>query len=291
VRVRIDLHAHTTASDGTDAPAELVAAAARAGLDVLAVTDHDTVGGWSAALEARPAGLTVVPGAEFSCVHVDDKGQRISLHLLGYLFDPADEPLRAERRRLRQSRLDRGRIMVERMAADGIPVSWAQVSRLAAGGAVGRPHLGLALVEAGVTPDVESAFRTHLSARTPYYERKADMDVLTALALIRGAGGVAVFAHPLAARRGPVVDETVIAELADAGLAGLEADHPDHDVADRARAHALAADLGLVATGSSDYHGTNKATPLGACTTSPDAFEALLAHPTARRPVTDSTAG
>jgi 3',5'-nucleoside bisphosphate phosphatase len=291
VRVRIDLHTHSTASDGTDSPAELVAAAARAGLDVLGITDHDTAAGWSAALAARPSGLTVVPGAEFSCVHVDDNGRRISLHLLGYLFDPADEPLRAERHRLRRSRLDRGRLMVERMAADGIPVSWAQVSRLAAGGAVGRPHLGQALVEAGVAPDVESAFRTHLSARTPYYVRKADMDVFAALALIRGAGGVAVFAHPLAARRGPVVDEAVIAELAGVGLAGLEVEHPDHDADDRARARALAAELGLVATGSSDYHGTNKATPLGACTTTPAAFEALLAHRTARRPVSDATAG
>lgn len=287
--MRIDLHAHTTASDGTDTPAQLVAAAARAGLDVLGVTDHDTVAGWSAATAARPAGLTIVPGAEFSCVHVDADGRRVSLHLLGYLFDPADEPLRDERRRLRESRLDRGRQMVERMAADGIPVDWEQVRRLAAGGSVGRPHLGLALVEAGVAPDVESAFRTHLSARTPYYVRKADMDVFTALALIRGAGGVAVFAHPLAARRGPVVGEEVISQLAAAGMSGLEADHPDHDAEDRARAHALATDLGLVATGSSDYHGTNKATALGACTTTPAAFEALFAHATARRPVTDET--
>lgn len=289
--MRIDLHAHSTASDGTDTPAQLVAAAARAGLDVLGITDHDTVTGWSAAMAARPVGLTIVAGAEFSCVHVDGNGRRISLHLLGYLFDPADEPLRSERRQLRASRLDRGRLMVERMAADGIPVSWAQVSRLAAGGTVGRPHLGLALVEAGVAPDVQSAFRSYLSAQAPYYVRKADMHVFTALALIRGAGGVAVFAHPLAARRGPVVDEEVISKMAAAGLVGLEADHPDHDPDDRARAHALAADLGLVATGSSDYHGTNKAIALGACTTAPAALEALLAHATARRPVSDETPG
>ncbi len=179
--------------------------------------------------------------------------------------------------------------MVERMAADGFPVDWEQVRRLAAGGSVGRPHLGLALVEAGVAPDVESAFRTHLSARTPYYVRKADMDVFTALALIRGAGGCRGVRPP--ARRAPRPGRRRGGDLAmaAAGMSGLEADHPDHDAEDRARARALAPDLGLVATGSSDYHGTNKATALGACTTTPAAFEALFAHATARRPVTDET--
>lgn len=282
--MRIDLHAHSTASDGTDTPAQLVTAAAVAGLDVLAVTDHDTTAGWDEALAARPDSLTIVPGAEFSCVHHDTDGRRVTLHLLGYLFDPEHPGLRAERTRLRASRLDRGRAIVTNMAADGVPVSWDQVSRLADGGSVGRPHIGRALVESGVVPDVSSAFAGVLSSRSKYYVRKADLEVFAAIELIRAAGGLPVFAHPLARRRGPVVTDEVIATMAAAGLVGLEVAHPDHDSDDRAHAGRLAEELGLIGTGSSDYHGTNKTTRLGECTTDPWAFEALLALRAAREP-------
>ncbi len=231
--------------------------------------------------------MTLVPGTEFSCRYVAEDGRRISLHLLGYLFDPDDPPLRAERARLRDTRLHRGRQMVDNMAADGIPISWAQVQALAAGGPVGRPHLGRALVASGVVPDVDTAFRDLLSSRRPYYVPKADTDVFTAIALVRAAGGVPVFAHPLARRRGPVVSDEVIAAMAAAGLVGLEVDHPDQDAADRAEAAGLARELGLVPTGSSDYHGTNKLTPIAACTTDPAAFEALVDRATARRPEQD----
>jgi predicted metal-dependent phosphoesterase TrpH len=142
---------------------------------------------------------------------------------------------------------------------------------------VGRPHLGRALVEAGVVPDVNTAFRELLSSRQPYYVRKADTDDFTALDLVRAAGGLPVFAHPIARRRGPVVSDETIAQMAAAGLVGLEVDHPDHDTDDRAHAARLAADLDLIATGSSDYHGTNKVLRLGQETTDPAVFDTLVA--------------
>lgn len=280
----VDLHTHTTASDGTDTPAELIAKAAAAGIDVLGLTDHDTTAGWAEAIERLPSGMTLVPGAEFSCVYFDGV-RRISLHLLGYLFDPDDAVLQGERARLRADRRSRARRMVENMESDGVPITWAQVSALAGNGTVGRPHLARALVQAGVVPDIDTAFRDVLSSRAGYYVRKADTDVFAAIAMVRGAGGLPVFAHPLARRRGPVVDDAIIARMAAAGLVGLEVNHPDQDDRDRAEARALAADLGLIGTGSSDYHGSNKVTGLAACTTAPAALEALLALPTARQPV------
>jgi predicted metal-dependent phosphoesterase TrpH len=284
--VRIDLHTHSDASDGTDTPAELVAGARAAGLDVVAITAHDTTAGWDEAIAARPDGLTLVPGAEFSCRWQTENGRRISLHLLGYLFDREHIALRAERARLRETRLARGRTMVERMVADGVPITWAQIEALAGAGPVGRPHLGRALVAAGVVDSVDAAFAGPISSRSPYYEPKADTDVFTMIRLLRDAGGLPVFAHPIATRRGPTVSDQVIADMAAAGLVGLEVDHPDHGPDDRARAAGLARDLGLVATGSSDYHGTNKTrNPLGACLTAPEEFEALLEHACACEPV------
>jgi hypothetical protein len=285
--VRIDLHAHTTASDGTDSPAELVRAAVEAGLDVVAVTDHDTTAGWAEAFAARPAGLTIVPGLEMSCVHHDPDGRRVSLHMLVYLVDPDDRAIGAEWTRLRESRRTRAETMVARLVADGYPISWAQVHALAGDGAVGRPHIGRALVASGVAPDVETAFSQLLSSRQPYYVRKVDTDVFEALRLVRAAGGLPVFAHPIARRRGPVVDDTVVAAMADAGLVGLEVDHPDHDADDRAHAARLVRELGLLGTGSSDYHGSNKRNRLGAELTDSDVYEQLLALPAAGRPVGD----
>jgi hypothetical protein len=282
--VRIDLHSHSTASDGTDSPAELVAAAASA-LDVLAITDHDTTEGWDAARQALPPSLTLVPGAEFSCVHYAPDGRRTSLHLLGYLFDPDNAPLRAEQTRLRAARLMRAETIVERMAADGLPVTWQQVVEIADGGAVGRPHIGRALVQAGVVPDVDAAFADVLSSGSRYYVPTPDTDVFTALPLIADAGGVAVFAHPLARRRGKVVGDDVIVAMAAAGLAGIEVDHPDHVEADRLHLRGLARDLGLIVTGSSDYHGSNKLTRLGACLTDEAEYERLVAQASAATPV------
>jgi predicted metal-dependent phosphoesterase TrpH len=226
-------------------------------------------------------------GAELSCVAEAAPGRvRTTLHLLAYLFDPLDATFVAERRRLRESRLERGRGIVDRMAADGLPVSWARVRELAGGGAVGRPHIARALVGAGVVASVDEAFRRLLHPSSPYYVPKADLEVLTAVRMVRAAGGVPVFAHPLARRRGRVVPDEVIAEMAAAGLAGLEADHPDHDPADRAHLRALAADLGLFVTGSSDYHGSNKTVTLGQESTAPEAYERLVSTATGLEPLT-----
>jgi predicted metal-dependent phosphoesterase TrpH len=285
--MRIDLHVHSNASDGTDTPAEVVRAASAAGLDVVALTDHDTTDSWDEAVSARPTGLTLVPGVEFSCLRHEPDGRWISLHLLAYLFDPHDAALHAEWQRLRESRLHRGELMVERLVADGYPISWPQVRALAGGGPVGRPHIARALVDSGVVADVDTAFRDLLSSRQRYYIRKHDTDVFDALRLVRAAGGLPVFAHPIARRRGPVVSDETIAEMTAAGLVGLEVDHPDHDADDRAHAAGLTRELGLIATGSSDYHGANKRTRLGECRTDPAQFERLLALPTAVRPVGD----
>jgi 3',5'-nucleoside bisphosphate phosphatase len=286
--VRIDLHTHSTASDGTDTPAELVVRAKNTGLDVIAITDHDTAAGWAEAAAALPTGLTLVPGTEFSCAWFGPDGRRIGLHLIGYLYDPNNEELRAERSRLRESRRGRGQAIVGNLAADGIPITWKRVAELAGDGSVGRPHIGQALVEAGVVESIDAAFADLLSARSKYYVRKADMDVFEAMRLITTAGGVTVFAHPLARRRGTVVDDAVIADMAAAGLDGVEVDHPDHSAANRAHLAGLAADLGLIPVGSSDYHGRNKAIPLAACTTTAESYAALLARNTASSPIVSS---
>lgn len=272
-RVRIDLHTHSAVSDGTDTPAELVARAAAAGLDVVALTDHDTTAGWQPALAAAPPTLRVLPGAELS-TRTDDG---ISVHLLAYLFDPGAPELVQEQARLRRERRDRLRQMARRMAADGLPVDEDTVfAGLQPDAPAGRPHLARALVSAGVVASVAEAFDRYLHNGGRYYLRRADTPVAAAVRMITAAGGVTVLAHALAARGGRTVGDDVIAELAAVGLTGVEVDHPQHDGPARARLRGLAAELGLVTTGGSDYHGANKPTSLAAETTAPEAFEALL---------------
>lgn len=273
--MRIDLHAHSTASDGTDGPAELMLAATAAGLDVVALTDHDTTGGWAEAQQARPDGLTVIPGAEFS-TQLPWQGWSASVHLLGYLFDPQDQAIVDEHRRLRAERLQRGIRMVELMVAAGLPITVARVLEIAGSAPVGRPHIGRALVEAGVVTTVTEAFAGPLSSRAGFYVSKADTELFGAVAMIAAAGGVSVLAHPRGRGEGRVLTAERIGELAAAGLTGLEVDHPDHSPAERAELRALTDRFGLVATGSSDYHGHNKTLELGQETTSPEVLEALI---------------
>ncbi|WP_229402771.1 PHP domain-containing protein [Micromonospora okii] len=273
---RIDLHAHSTASDGTLTPAELVRAAADAGLDVLAITDHDSTAGWAPAVAALPPGLTLVRGAEISCRWYDAQPP-VALHLLAYLFDPEEPELSAELARVRAAREVRGERIVELLRADGVDLSWPEILAAAAGGTVGRPHIAQALIRAGLVATTTEAFGPDWLGQR-YRLPKADIDVFRAVRLVRAAGGVPVFAHPRASRRGPIVPDELIVELAAAGLAGLEADHEDHSPAEREHVRALAARLGLFVTGSSDFHGTHKTVRLGAFTTAPEAYARIVAE-------------
>ncbi|RMI35031.1 PHP domain-containing protein [Nocardia stercoris] len=283
--MRIDLHTHSTASDGTDTPAELIAHAAAAGLDVVALTDHDTTAGWTEAVAALPAGLTLVRGMEMSCQGMGEDGRPVPVHMLAYLFDPADAAFADERERLRAERVQRVRSMAELMAADGLPVDPDAVLA-SAGSAAGRPHLARALVAAGVVPTVNDAFIELLAPGGRYYVEKSDTPLRQAVEMVTAAGGVTVVAHPRARKRGRLLALSEIRDLAAAGLAGIEIDHPDHNADDRAVLHELATELGLCTTGSSDYHGSNKTVRIGEFTTDPVEFEKLIGKATGVEVVT-----
>ncbi len=279
--MRIDLHTHSTASDGTDSPADLVRNAAGAGLDVVALTDHDTTRGYTEAIAALPEGLTLVTGAELSC-RIDG----ISMHMLAYLFDPEEPALLAERELVRDDRVPRAQGMVAKLNELGVPVTWEQVLRIAGDGSVGRPHVATALVELGVVPTVGDAFtQDWLADGGRAFVEKHETDPFEAIRLIKGAGGVAVFAHPAAAKRGRTVPESAIAELAAAGLDGIEVDHMDHDPDTRARLRGLGKELGLLMTGSSDYHGSRKTCVLGEYTTDPEVYGEITRRATGAFPV------
>ncbi|MGW3268783.1 PHP domain-containing protein [Streptomyces sp. NPDC001056] len=279
--MRIDLHCHSTASDGTDTPAELMRNAAAAGLDVVALTDHDTTRGYAEAIAALPAGLTLVPGAELSC-RIDG----VSMHMLAYLFDPEEPALLAERELVRDDRVPRAKAMVAKLNELGVPVTWEQVERIAAGGSVGRPHVASALVELGVVETVGDAFTEEwLADGGRAYVAKHETDPFEAIRLVKAAGGVCVFAHPAAAKRGRTVPGSAIAEMAAAGLDGIEVDHMDHDAEAKERLRGLAKDLGLLVTGSSDYHGSRKTVALGAYTTDPEVYGEITRRATGAFPV------
>jgi predicted metal-dependent phosphoesterase TrpH len=287
--MRIDLHAHTTASDGTFDPAELVALAEAAGLNVVAITDHDGTSGWAEARRAlqygRDAGVwssiqTVVPGVEISC-----KIHGIGLHMLGYLFDPEYPDLADALAEIRESRTRRAEAMVAKARELGAPITWERVQEIADGGVVGRPHVATALVEAGVVPSVDAAFTPDwLGEGGRARVEKLDMDPIRAIGLVKAAGGVTVMAHPLAWRRGPVVTDEDIAAFAAAGMDGIEMNHPDHGPKERDRVRALAKEVGLLVTGSSDWHGSRKTTGLGIETTDPEVYEELVARSSGTRP-------
>jgi predicted metal-dependent phosphoesterase TrpH len=279
--VRIDLHTHSTASDGTDTPAELVRNASAAGLDVVALTDHDSTRGHAEATAALPEGLTLVTGAELSC-RIDG----ISMHLLAYLFDPREPDFARELELVRDDRVPRARTMVGKLQELGVPITWDRVARIAGDASLGRPHIATALVELGVVETVSDAFTPQwLADGGRAYAGKHELDPFDAIRLVKAAGGVSVFAHPRAVKRGRVVPEEAIVRLASAGLDGVEVDHMDHDAPTRAALRGLAADLGLLTTGSSDYHGSRKFVELGACTTDPEIYGEITRRASGAFPV------
>jgi predicted metal-dependent phosphoesterase TrpH len=270
--MRADLHVHSTASDGTDPPAEVMRRAARAGLDVVALTDHDTVAGHA---EARAAAgpVALLPGMELSC-RLDGR----SLHMLAYLFD-ADQPeLAAELARIRDDRVLRARAMVDKLAGLGVDVSWGQVAAIAGQAVVGRPHIARAMADSGAIASPREAFtRDWIADGGRAYVGRYALDPVRAIDLVRAAGGVTVLAHPRAGRDTWVTNEQ-ITRLAAVGLAGLEVFHPDQSEAERARLIALAHDLALVPTGGSDDHGSLTGYRLGGETTSAEAYQDLLSR-------------
>lgn len=245
--MRADLHCHSTASDGTLTPQALVELALAEGLDVLSLTDHDSVEGLDRALEAaKGSRLRVIPGVELSAVSA--RGDDV--HILGYFVDPHDAALRDWLETLRRARELRAMAIVAALAEAGYAVDLESVMALSAGGAVGRSHIARALVAAGHAHSVSDAFKTLIGRGRPYYVAKDVRSPAQVISCIRDAGGLAILAHPGVSGLDPLIDELI----AD-GLAGIEAFHADHTDAQRAAYEALADERGILSTGGSDFHG------------------------------------
>ncbi|MFT3716053.1 MAG: PHP domain-containing protein [Gordonia sp. (in: high G+C Gram-positive bacteria)] len=272
-----DLHTHTEYSDGTDSIAEWFAAARAAGLTTIALTDHDTDGGWDEARALVPAGMRVIPGTEFSTKHPGPDGELVSVHLLGYLFDRDDPAVVAEWTRMRDERAGRGGRIVELLVDGGYPISLERVQEIAGPSSIGRPHIARALMEAGAVGSVGEAFDDLLHDGSPYYAALRSTSLIEGLELITGAGGVPVIAHPRARAAAAVLTPEVFASLVPHGLRGIEVDHPDHDDDARAELRGIAADLDLLTTGSSDYHGANKTLRIGQERTPDAVVEQIIA--------------
>jgi predicted metal-dependent phosphoesterase TrpH len=272
----IDLHTHSSVSDGTETPSQLVRAAAAA-----ALTDHDSTAGWSeASIAASTAGITLIPGMEFST-----RVGHASIHLLAYLFDPSDAGIVAETAHIRKARLTRAEQMVARIGAD-YEITWDDVlAQTTTGGTVGRPHIADALVANGLALTRSEAFAGILHWEAGYYQPHYAPDPLRAVTLVRAAGGVPVIAHPATRGVADVMAESRLAALVDAGLFGLELRHRENKPEATARLTMLAVKYGLAVTGSSDYHGEGKPNRLGENTTTPEVLERLISQGRGSTPV------
>jgi hypothetical protein len=272
----IDLHVHTLYSDGTFTPRRAFELAAERGLDAIAITDHDTVDGLpEAAAASGELGVELVPGIEFSAVYNGE-----GVHVLCYYMDAADPELAAELRRLREDRFTRGERMVAKLQELGYPITFDRVREIAKGGNIVRPHVAEALAEAGIVPTVKDAFTEEfIGSNGRAYVEKHALRPVDALRLIHAAGGVCVLAHPGTFRETNPVPESLIEEMAAAGLDGIEAAHPEHTPEVEARYIADAERLGLFWTGASDCHGDRyDPVRLGSRTTPPEQFERLRAR-------------
>ncbi|MBM3720310.1 MAG: PHP domain-containing protein [Actinobacteria bacterium] len=283
----IDLHTHSNASDGTDSPSELIDKAISKGLDVIALTDHDTVGGWdeaTAALKNHESNskLELVLGSEVSCQGEDGT----SIHMLGLLFDPNYAPLISEFEKTRENRVTRMSRIISRLNEAGIEITIEEVNAQKRGDAtLGRPHLADALVARGHVASREEAFNIFLHNGSKFYINHYSPSPEVAIRLIKEAGGVAVIAHPLASRSGRKIDLGTLNQLIQAGLDGIEVDHRDHNDVERSELMRLAIEHNLVVTGSSDYHGTGRMNQLAEFTTHPEQWERLEARAKVRRVV------
>lgn len=250
----VDLHVHSSASDGTDPPDVLVAHAAEMGLTALGLTDHDTLSGIPEARRAA-AGFPIelVPGVELS---VDHAG--VKIHMLAYFLDPTSGPLQDRLAELRMGRTIRNKRIVERLNELGYPITMEDVLRHAAGEAVGRPHIADALVEAGLLEVRSEAFVDLLGDGGLAYVERERLAAIDAIILTTKSGGVTSIAHPLTINADAATLRSIFEDLRNAGLAGIEAHYSEHSPAVRTQLAAVAADLGLVATGGSDYHGAGK---------------------------------
>lgn len=280
--MKIDLHTHSTRSDGTMSPTELVQHAIINGITVLGLTDHDTVAGWDEATASVRGELQLALGAEISCL--TESGQ--SIHMLGLLFDRDYQPLQEALALSRDDRIPRMKKMIQLMAADGIKITYEEVlSFQPAGATLGRPHLADALVAKGIVKNRDQAFAEFLANDSKYYVSHIAPTPIEAIKLIRAAGGVAVIAHPYASMRDSKMAADNFIALKNAGLNGIEVDHRDHGIEERNNLRAIAKELDLIVTGSSDFHGTGKLNLIGENVTSPEHWQQLESLANQRRVV------
>ncbi|MBI2980166.1 MAG: PHP domain-containing protein [Chloroflexi bacterium] len=268
----VDLHIHSTASDGKLSPAEVVRKSAEAGLTVIAITDHDTVNGITPALEAAKAfpRLKVIPGIEISTD--TDKGE---VHVLGYFIDYTHPELQVALQRMRNSRKERAQKMIAKLKKLGLPIEWARVQEIAGSGTVGRPHIAQAMLEKGYISTIKEAFTRYISWSGPAYAERTKMSPAEIVSLILRVNGVPVLAHPLTAAN----PEVMIAELKEHGLVGIEVYYDGCTAEEINRLLGLADKYGLIATGGSDYHGldANTETMIGGSNVPIEAAERLFA--------------
>jgi len=276
----IDLHTHTTFSDGTDTPTQLINKALAAGITTIALTDHDSISGWQEATTALRPGICLVPGAEVSCQTLDG----ISVHILGLLFDSSNTELIDTLEKTRENRFGRMEKIIAKINEAGIEISMSEVlEQLSDGATLGRPHLADALIKKGVVASREEAFTQMLHNHSKYYVSHYSPTPEAVIKLIKDAGGVSVIAHPMASHRGRTISLDTFGSLIQAGLDGIEVDHRDHSAEEKTQLISLAKESKLVMTGASDYHGNGKLNLLGEYTTESAQWQKLEERASARR--------